>query len=279
MMKSFACLLRVGACIWISGHRHQNGNNSEAKKDDLDYQKQNHTKRLLARSLNKVKLVRSRRSSTGLAARLGPGSNWQRVLSIIPWDKWVLLIICNSPEWLLHIIKSVLFLSFRNFVNQGLLGRRPVPVCYAKWWILCFFAWHISRAPDTELTSRNVHQLLCTTGMVYRWQKMPRCRSIWVGKNNHTLVGKNNHTLISASGPRGKVIIIVSTRWPLLLPLAISVIHGQQFQNNISGEDYNYLWPGVGRHKESQGSIHSDSQALIWLSPRPRQGRRNSSPV
>ena len=47
-------------------------------------------KRLLARSLNKVKLVRSRRSSTGLAARLGPGSNWQRVLSIIPWDRWVL---------------------------------------------------------------------------------------------------------------------------------------------------------------------------------------------
>ena len=60
---------------------------SEATKDDLDYQKLNHTKGLLARSLNKVKLVRSRRSSTGLAARLGPGSNWQRVLSIIPWDK------------------------------------------------------------------------------------------------------------------------------------------------------------------------------------------------
>ena len=157
------------------------------KKDDLDYQKQNHTKRLLARSLNKVKLVRSRRSSTGLAARLGPGSNWQRVLSIIPWDKWVLLIICNSPEWLLHIIKSVLFLSF---VNQGLLGRRPVPVCYAKWWILCFFAWHISRAPDTELTSRNVHQLLCTTGMVYRWQKMPRCGSIWWAKTTTHLWAK-----------------------------------------------------------------------------------------
>ena len=41
----------------------------------------------LTRSLNKVKLVRSRRSSTGFAAVLGPGSNWQRVLSIIPWDR------------------------------------------------------------------------------------------------------------------------------------------------------------------------------------------------
>ena len=46
MMKSFACLLRVGACIWISGQQHQSGNNSEARKDDLDYQKQNHTKKI-----------------------------------------------------------------------------------------------------------------------------------------------------------------------------------------------------------------------------------------
>ena len=43
---------------------------------------------MLSRLLNRVRLVRSRRSPTGLAAVLGPGSTWGRVLSFIPWHRW-----------------------------------------------------------------------------------------------------------------------------------------------------------------------------------------------
>ena len=39
------------------------------------------------RELNTVRLVRSRRSDTGLAAVLGPGNTWAAVLRVIPPDR------------------------------------------------------------------------------------------------------------------------------------------------------------------------------------------------
>jgi len=43
------------------------------------------------RELNHVELVRTKRSATGLAAILGPGSDWRRVLSFIPADKYTMI--------------------------------------------------------------------------------------------------------------------------------------------------------------------------------------------
>ena len=39
------------------------------------------------RSLAKVRLVQTKRSSTGLAAVLGPGGTWGHVLKVIPPEK------------------------------------------------------------------------------------------------------------------------------------------------------------------------------------------------
>ena len=43
------------------------------------------------RTLNKVQLVKTKRSRTGIAAVLGPGSTWGRVLSIIPPEKYTMV--------------------------------------------------------------------------------------------------------------------------------------------------------------------------------------------
>ena len=43
------------------------------------------------RSLNKVQLVKTRRSRTGIAAVLGPGNTWGRVLSVIPPEKYTMV--------------------------------------------------------------------------------------------------------------------------------------------------------------------------------------------
>ena len=63
-------------------------------------------------------------------------------------------------------------------------------------------------------------------------------------------MGKNNHKLILSSGLRDKVTIIV-----------VDGHFGQffaahQVQNNISGEDYNYVWLGVGRHLVGFANTH-----------------------
>ena len=43
------------------------------------------------RELDTVRLVRDKRSNTGLAAVLGPGNTWARVLKVIPPDRSVVL--------------------------------------------------------------------------------------------------------------------------------------------------------------------------------------------
>ena len=44
------------------------------------------------RSLNKVRLVNAKRSSSGVAVILGPGSTWKRVLEFVPPERFELFI-------------------------------------------------------------------------------------------------------------------------------------------------------------------------------------------